>query len=88
MLFLLVMEVLSTLIQKADQWAIFQQLGTNTIPQRASFYAYDLILFVSLEEQDLQTLRNIFEVFEGATGLGCNLSKCQLVLIRCSEEQT
>jgi hypothetical protein len=88
MLFLLVMEVFGGLIWKVDQWSLLQQLGTNSIPQHASFYVDDLILFVSLEEQDLLTLRHIFEVCEGASGVPCNLSKCQLVLICCSEEQT
>jgi hypothetical protein len=86
MLFLLVMEVLSALIRKADQWALLQQLGSNAIPHCAAFYADDLILFVLPEEQDLQTLRCIFEVFERASGLGSNLTRCQLVPIRCSEE--
>jgi hypothetical protein len=88
MLFLLVMEVLSALIQKVDHWSLLQQLGTNTIPHRASFYVDDLILFVPPEEQDLLTLRHVFEVFEGASRLGCNLSKCQLVPIHCLEEHT
>jgi hypothetical protein len=81
MLFLLVMAVLSALIRKADQWALLQQLEPHSIPHRASFYVDDLILFAFPMEQDLQILHCIFEIFEGASGLGCNLAKCQIVLI-------
>jgi hypothetical protein len=46
-------------------------------------YAYDLILFVKPETQDLQLVRCIFDLFHGASGLGYNSSKCQMVPIRC-----
>jgi hypothetical protein len=41
-------------------------------------YADNLILFSRLVEQDLQLLRSIFDIFHGASGLGYNLSKCQM----------
>jgi hypothetical protein len=87
MLFLLVMEVLSALIRKADEISMLQALGANAIPHRTSLYADDLIRFPRLVDQDLHALRDIFEVFDGASGLGCNLAKCQLVPIRCIDQQ-
>jgi hypothetical protein len=78
MLFLLVMEVLNALIHKADEWALLQQLDVYSIPYRTSMYADNLILFSRLVEQDLQLLRSIFDIFHGASGLGYNLSKCQM----------
>jgi hypothetical protein len=45
MLFLLVMEVLSALIHKTDEFSMLQALGANVIPHWASLYADDLILF-------------------------------------------
>jgi hypothetical protein len=83
MLLILVLDVLGALIQKADQWGLFQHFGTNAIPHRASFYADDMILFMLSEEQEFQTLRHTFQIFKGASGLGCNLRKFQLVPIRC-----
>jgi hypothetical protein len=38
--------------------------------------------------QDLLALREIFGIFEGASGLGYNLAKCQLIPIHYSEDQT
>jgi hypothetical protein len=50
MLFILALEILGALIRKADQWGLFQHFRTNAIPHMASFYANDLILFMSPEE--------------------------------------
>jgi hypothetical protein len=50
MLFILALEILGALIRKADQWGLFQHFRTNAIPHMASFYANDMILFMSPEE--------------------------------------
>jgi hypothetical protein len=47
MLFLLVMEDLSALIRKAEAWSLLLPLGVRSIPYCASFYADNLVLFVS-----------------------------------------
>jgi hypothetical protein len=39
MLFLFVMEVLNSLIRRADEWNLFQCLSTNLVPHRASLSA-------------------------------------------------
>jgi hypothetical protein len=36
---------------------------------------------------DMQLAKEIFSLFKGASGLGCNMGKCQIVSIRCSEDQ-
>jgi hypothetical protein len=87
MLFLLLMEVLSAMIRKADDWHIYQQLGVRAIPYQASLYADDLVLFVSPNPKDLQLTHYIFSLFEGASRLGCNFNKCQVAAIHCDEGQ-
>jgi hypothetical protein len=86
MLFLLVMEVLHPLTCKADKWAIFDKLAVRCLPLHMSLYAVDVILFLSPTAQDMQTTRGILRIFDGASDLGCNFNKCQLALIRCTEE--
>jgi hypothetical protein len=86
MLFLLIMEVLGALIHKADTWSLFQPFRTR-LPHRACFYADDLVLFVSPNHRDLQTMHCILSVFEDSFGQGCNLARCQMAPIRCSEDQ-
>jgi hypothetical protein len=88
MLFLLVMEVLSATFRWAESWSLEQQLGSCPIPHRVSLYADHMVFFLALLHQELQLACVILHIFEGASGLGCNIAKCQLVPIRCSEEQT
>jgi hypothetical protein len=76
MLFLLVMEVLNALIRKEDDWLLFQLLGIHSIPHRTSLYADDIIMFLSPTARDLQLAHDIFSLYEGASGLGCNVNKC------------
>jgi hypothetical protein len=57
------------------------------ITHRAAFYIDDLILFIRPTSPDLFALREIFYSFERASGVGCNRAKCQMVPIRCTEEQ-
>jgi hypothetical protein len=53
-LFLLVMEVLSTLIRKSEVWMLQPPLEVCSIAHHASFYIDDLVLFISHHQQDLQ----------------------------------
>jgi hypothetical protein len=54
MFFVPVMEILDTLIQKADEWAIFSWLGVQSINNRTSLYADDFIMFLSPTPTDLE----------------------------------
>jgi uncharacterized protein involved in cysteine biosynthesis len=36
---------------------------------------------------DMNMAKDIFSLFQGALGLGCNVAKCQVVTIRCEAEQ-
>jgi hypothetical protein len=87
MLFLLVMEVLNALIHKADEWSLLKPLGVNGVMHHTSFYADDLVWFVAPEQKDLLMVRSILSLFEGCSGLGYNMNKCQLAPIRCAPDQ-
>jgi hypothetical protein len=67
---------------------LLQSLGIAAILHRPALYADDLIPFAKPLRQYLLALREIFSLFEGASGLGCNLAQCQLISIHCSEDQT
>jgi hypothetical protein len=81
MLFLLVMEILSALICKVDEWSLWEPLGARTIQHRPSLYTNDLILFVSPSHCDLQLTRSLLSLFEWASGLGYYFAKCQMAPI-------
>jgi hypothetical protein len=87
MFFLLVMEVLNSLIRRANEWSLLPRLSMNLVPFRATIYVDDQIMFVALSGRDLSMVKTIFDIFEGASGLGCNLAKCQVGPIRCNEDQ-
>jgi hypothetical protein len=88
MLFLLVMEVLTTLISRTNTWSLFKSLGLRAIGHRTSLYANDLVIFLTPVDQDIQLFWMILDIFVGASGLHCNMSKCQLAAIRCDESHT
>jgi hypothetical protein len=83
MLFILVMEVVNALFCKANDWSLFHQLGASQNTHWVSLYADDLIVFLIPAAPDLELAMSILKIFEGASGLACNMSKCQLALIQC-----
>jgi hypothetical protein len=82
-LFLMVMEVLNALIRKVEAWPLFMPLGLSSCAFEASFYADDLVWILC----DIHMAHTILGIFEDSLGLDFNPGKCQLVPIRCSEEQ-
>jgi hypothetical protein len=89
MLFVLVMEVLDSLFRKADSWSLFQSLGLREMPFHTPppLYADDMAIFISPCLQDIRLTRGIRDTFQKASGLACNLTRSQLVPIRCAEDQ-
>jgi hypothetical protein len=87
LLFVLVMEVLSSLIRLADAWSLLAPLHTHHIQHRSSLYVDDLVIFLSPKEQDFLIIRWIFDSFSGASDLTCNISKTQMMAMRCYEQQ-
>jgi hypothetical protein len=76
---------MAILIRRVDAWSLFKPIGAPGITLRTSIYTDDLVMFLPPEVQDLHLTRGIFQVFEGASGLACNLLKCQMAPIRCTE---
>lgn len=66
MLFVLVMEVLNALIQRAEQLNLFTPLGPSTIKRRAFLYADDMVVFLHPLEHDLQLMRSVLDLFAAA----------------------
>jgi hypothetical protein len=81
MLFILVMDVLNTMLRKASESGGFLPLNDH-----ASLYADDLVLFLSPVRQDLEFIQGILSIFGAASGLRTNFAKCSVTLIRCSAE--
>ena len=61
MLFVLVMEVLNALIREVEVRCLFRKLNQQAIRSRASFYADDLVIFLSPWEQDFNLIKAILQ---------------------------
>jgi len=87
LLFVLVMEVLNSLINLAVQKELMTRLHPK-IDEMAYMYADDVVVFSAPNQQDLILLRGILEIFAGASGLRTNMQKCRISPIQCDLEST
>lgn len=87
LLFVIVMEVLNAMIAKVDRRAVLAPLPGSASSCRASVYADDLVVFLSPSTQDFNCIRQILDLFAGASGLTTNLDKCVITPISCSHEE-
>jgi len=86
MLFILVMEVLNSLIRHAANIQLLQPLAVQPGTHRASFYANDAVLFLRPSAGDLQVVKEILDFFGHSSGLRTNLTKSSVSPICCSPE--
>jgi hypothetical protein len=87
MLFTLVMEVLTLLINKAKENRIINSFPRGIeIPQRLSVYADDVIMFVKASVDDAAAIKSLLDTFGSASGLKCNLQKSLISPIFGNEE--
>jgi hypothetical protein len=78
MLFLLVMEVLGAMFRRADAWSLLQSLSACPILHCVPLYVDDMVMFLAARHQDLQVAWEILQIFEDASGLGCNMGSVRL----------
>jgi hypothetical protein len=85
MLFILVMDVLSSLFRKAKDEGLLQPRDYRNARQRVSLYADDVALFVKPLEHELMCTKEILECFGEASGLQANLQKSYVIQISCDD---
>jgi hypothetical protein len=86
MLFILVMDVLNSLVSAASQENLLQPIHGGLSLHRISLYDDDVVLFVRPASSDLRMVKGILDCFGHVSGLRCNLLKSVVVPIQCSEE--
>lgn len=86
MLFVIVMEVLNSLIREADRRGTLTPIPGRAISHRASLYADDVVLLVAPRRDDLRCVQQILHLFAGASGLLTNIDKCVASPIRCTDD--
>jgi hypothetical protein len=81
LLFVCGMEVLSASVVKLSELNLLENIrGCNHI-QRISLYADDVVLFVKPKVCDLVVIREMLQIFGGASGLRVNYAKSSATLI-------
>jgi hypothetical protein len=86
MLFVLIMDVLSSLFSLAESKGLLQSLEGANVRNRLSIYADDVVLFVKPLEEDLNCVKMILDCFGSASGLISNMHKSCAIPIRCSQQ--
>lgn len=86
MLFILVMDVLNSMVRYATEKGLLQPLAVQSVRHRVSFYADDAVIFLRPAMQDLQVIKCILEYFGHASELQTNLAKSSASPIHCPSE--
>jgi hypothetical protein len=84
MLFVLVMEVLGSLVRWAEANSIFSPICCAAVRSRISLYSDDIVMLIAPVANDLAAIKTILQIFGDATGLYTNLDKCVATPIACS----
>jgi hypothetical protein len=87
MLFILAMDVLGFLINKAENEGLLQSLSTRPLHHRVSFYADDVVLFLRPTTEDISTTLDTLQVFGEASGLKDNVQKSSVFPIQCDQDE-
>ena len=83
MLFILAMEPLQCLFEKATEQELISSLKLRAARIRASFYADDAALFVNPVQEDITAVQQILHLFGAASGLKINIEKCVAYPVAC-----
>jgi hypothetical protein len=87
MLFVMVMDVLSSLFRVAENRGLLQSLGGADVRSRVSIYADDVVLFIKPIEAYLNCAKIILNCFGSASDLVTNMLKSSAIPIRCDDQQ-
>jgi hypothetical protein len=86
MLFVLIMDVLSSLFLLAKDRELLHNLQGANVRNRISIYADDVVLFVKPMVEELNCVNMILDCFGSAFGLVCSMNKSCAIPVRCSEQ--
>jgi hypothetical protein len=86
MLFILIMDILSLLVQRASEEGLLQPLALRQLNHRISIYADDAVIFLRPDPTDITLILAILQLFGKASGLRTNVQKSSVLPIRCSDQ--
>lgn len=83
MLFILAMELLRCLFDKATEASILSLLSSRSARLRMSFYADDDALFINPVKEEISAVRQLLTTFGEISGLKTSLGKCIAYGVKC-----
>jgi hypothetical protein len=83
MFFILAMDPLQKLLDKATETRLLSPIGANPVKKRTSLYADDAVLFLQPIVSDVSNLQQLLDHFGKATGLCTNFTKPEIFPVRC-----
>lgn len=81
------MDVLNTIVQKANDLSLLQPLASRPLQHRVSLYADGVVMFLRPAATDIELITDILRVFGIASGLKTNIQKSSVTPIRCTSEE-
>jgi hypothetical protein len=86
MLFILIMDILSLLVQRASEEGHLQPLSSRQLRHRISLYADAAAIFLKPDPADIKLVLDILQLFGMASGLQTNVQKSCVLPIRCDDQ--
>lgn len=85
MFFILVMDVLNSIVARADHEMLLEPLAVPQTTHRVSLYADDVVMFLRPTTGDLSLIKQILEFFGQISRLKTNMVKSFCTPIHCLE---
>lgn len=86
MLFIIIMDVLSSLFKEVERCGLLQSLDNDKIKSRILVYADDVVLFIKPQDLELRCTKVILDCFGEASGLVANMQKSCFIPIACNDQ--
>ena len=85
MLFILAMEPLQLMLQKATDQGLLTPIKNRRAKLRISLFTDDAEIFLNPTNEEVQAVKNILCAFGNISGLITNTEKCVVYPVRCEE---
>jgi hypothetical protein len=85
MLFILAMDPLQNLLDKAIETELLHPIGALPVRLRTSLYADGTTLFLRPIASDVAHLHHLLQAFGSATGLCTNVEKSEILPMHCED---
>jgi hypothetical protein len=85
MLFIMVMDILNSLIAKASKRDLLELILRRGTDERVSLYVDGMVMFLQPHREELILIKEILRIFGAASRLVTNIRKSSVTLIHCQE---